>query len=185
MTLRQVFCDLREDCRRFNGMGRDGKPLRGTRLIGIALRPGIIALALYRLSHYLYARGHRKSAGLLYRLNLSLTAADLNPVSRIGPGCVIVHTVGTIVHGTIGSNALLFTFVKILPEDPTRMDLSGTPVIGNNVTIGSCVTILGSVRIADQVSIAPFSCIDRSIDEPGRLVLQRHGIREPINEEVI
>jgi serine O-acetyltransferase len=187
MTLAQIFQNLMLDCRRYNTMARESRPLRGLHLLSVLLRPSLICLALYRLSHFFHLRGHRVMAGILYRLNMTLTGSDVSPISRIGPGCVIVHTLGTIIHGTVGENVLLFGFVSISSSEPPPLDLSTAPVIGNNVTLGTRVSVVGPVKIADDVSIAAFRQINRSIEGPGRLILgprQREASFFPVNEEV-
>ena len=155
------------------------KPVRLSvcKYISVLLRPEIIAIALFRISHLFYEKKCRCVASFFYKAKLLLSGADINPASEIGPGCLIVHTVGTVIFGVIGENATLFTHAVIMPAE-TGADLSSAPVLGDNVVLGALATIVGPVTIAKNVIIAPFSLIDESISEENCLVSKVKGKAE-------
>ena len=68
--------------------------------------------------------------------------------ATIGPGLVIWHAFGIIVNGKtrIGANCTLYARVCI----GNRWPGDGTPVIGDNVTIGTGACIFGPVVIPDN-----------------------------------
>jgi serine O-acetyltransferase len=171
--LKETCADLLSDCRRLNDMAEPRRPLTRGRLVSLLLRPEVMAVGLYRASRYCQLRGWRPPAGWIYRLNLTLTGADISPLSEIGAGCLIVHTVGTVIHARLGRGATLFAHV-IVGAEAVRPDLADAPDLGDNVSLGSGVTVTGPVRIADHVAIAPFSLIDASVSEPGSLVTRVH-----------
>ncbi|HEY4146748.1 DapH/DapD/GlmU-related protein [Pinirhizobacter sp.] len=72
----------------------------------------------------------------------------LPTTATIGPGLVIYHAFGVIVNGktTIGANCTLYARVCI----GNRWPGDGTPVIGDNVTIGTGACIFGPVVIPDN-----------------------------------
>jgi serine O-acetyltransferase len=72
----------------------------------------------------------------------------LPTTATIGPGLVIYHAFGVIVNGktTIGANCTLYARVCI----GNRFPGDGTPVIGDNVTIGTGACIFGPVVIPDN-----------------------------------
>lgn len=72
----------------------------------------------------------------------------LPTTATIGPGLVIYHAFGIIVNGksTIGANCTLYARVCI----GNRWPGDGTPVIGDNVTIGTGACIFGPVVIPDN-----------------------------------
>lgn len=125
-------------------------------------------------------------AAFLYRTNLVLTGADIHPASRIGPGCRIAHTVGTVIQGTLGDRAELMAHVVIQPDHPADPP-DAWPVLGDDVVLGSKVIVVGAVSIASGVRVAPCSLIDQSIDirecvvsaVPGRT---RHVTRRERND---
>lgn len=75
----------------------------------------------------------------------------LPTTATIGPGLVIYHAFGIIVNGksTLGANCTLYARVCI----GNRFPGDGTPVIGNNVTIGTGACIFGPVVIPDNTVI--------------------------------
>jgi serine O-acetyltransferase len=72
----------------------------------------------------------------------------LPTTATIGPGLVIYHAFGVIVNGKtrIGANCTLYARVCI----GNRWPGDGTPVIGDNVTIGTGACIFGPVTIPDN-----------------------------------
>ena len=75
----------------------------------------------------------------------------LPTTATIGPGLVIYHAFGVIVNGktTIGANCTLYARVCI----GNRWPGDGTPVIGDNVTIGTGACIFGPVVIPDNTVV--------------------------------
>lgn len=74
--------------------------------------------------------------------------------SKIGEGCIIFQGV------TIGSNTL---------SDSKN---HGSPIIGNNVYIGSGATIIGNITIGDNVRIGANTTVTKSIPENTTCVSQ-------------
>lgn len=62
--------------------------------------PGVQALLFYRLSHYFYVKNRRIAALFFYRLNISITGADIYPAAEIGRNIIIYHPVGIVIGGT-------------------------------------------------------------------------------------
>jgi serine O-acetyltransferase len=172
---RQTLEYFKEDCRRFSNYDEAGKKIGLIRYFSLLMRSEIMAMFLYRLSHYFYSRKIRFMGAFLYRLNITVTGADINPRSVIGPGCVIVHTVGTVIHASIGKNVLITARVIIYPGHNVS-EMSKPPTIGDNVTIGSASVVLGDVTVADGVTVSAFSIITESIEEPGVVVRRIPGM---------
>lgn len=76
----------------------------------------------------------------------------------IGPGVLLAHPYATIINAErIGSN---FSFIHMT----TIGDAKGKrPVIGDNVTLGANVTIVGGVTVGDNVSIGAGSVVVKDI----------------------
>jgi serine O-acetyltransferase len=75
----------------------------------------------------------------------------LPTTAQIGPGLVIYHAFGVIVNGKtrIGRNCTLYARVCI----GNRWPGDGTPVIGDNVVIGTGACIFGPVTIPDNTIV--------------------------------
>ena len=111
------------------------------------------ALRLYRLSHWLWVRGHRASALLVATLNRVLTGVDIAPGAEFGPGMVIVHGHGLLVDAGVrtGRNCALYHGVTLGRRSPAEGD---SPTLGNRVTVWPGAKVLGAVTLGDDVQIA-------------------------------
>ncbi len=110
------------------------------------------ALRLYRLSHWLWLRGHRASALLVTAINRVLTGVDIGPGAEFGPGLVIVHGHGIVVDGRVraGRNCALFQGVTL----GMRSVDGASPTLGNRVTVWPGAKVLGAITLGDDVQIA-------------------------------
>ena len=91
------------------------------------------------------------------------------PPSVFGPGLSIAH-VGTIVvnkGARVGANCRLHTCVNIGTAAGER---HAAPTIGDNVYIGPGAKIFGPVRIANGCAIGANAVVNRSFDQPNRLI---------------
>jgi serine O-acetyltransferase len=132
-------------------------------------RPETLAIVLYRHAHYHYSRQRWRLARFFYRLNLLLTGADIHPRSEIGPGCVLVHTIGFVFDGTIGANATIFGHCVIQPAYD-GVAWSDAPRIGDNCTLCLQCSVIGPVSVADSSTLGAFAYVDFSVTEPGATV---------------
>lgn len=140
------------------------------------MTPELTCLALYRVSHYCFARGHHRLAAFLYRVNITLTGADIHPASVVGPSCLLVHPVGTVLFGTLGERATIYARVIVAPDLPV-FRIAQAPRVGDDVVLGSGSTVLGDVQIAPHCHIAPASLIDMSIHEAHSMISRMPGER--------
>jgi serine O-acetyltransferase len=79
----------------------------------------------------------------------SLKDMDLENNQNIGDGFVLIHGHGTIInrYSIIGKNCTMHHQVTI------GFSHGGTPIIGDDVFIGCGATIIGGIRIGDNVKI--------------------------------
>ena len=82
----------------------------------------------------------------------------ISPRTEIGPGVLLAHPYATIINAErIGRN---FSFI----HGTTLGDAKGErPVIGDNVTLGANVTIVGGVTVGDNVTIGAGSVVVKDI----------------------
>lgn len=147
--------------------------------------PSVVALTIYRLSHYFYGKGLRFLAWPLYLANVYLTGVDITPSTVIGRSCFLGHARGTIISGHLGDGVILFGQPGIgggLGAGDAG-GAPGLPVIGNNVVVGIRAVVLGPVRIGDNVTIGACALVMKDIGEgqvaiaPQARVLPRLGPR--------
>lgn len=159
-TLRMIASDHRRVC---ESMGASGS---WSRRLFWMLSPSVVALALYRISHYLHAHGLRFLAWPVYLFNLYLTKADIPPSSVIGESCFLGHVPGTIICGSIGRNATLFGAPGIGGGMGDRIEgrpANGLPVIGDDVVIGVRALVLGAIFVGDGATIGAGALVTRDL----------------------
>jgi serine O-acetyltransferase len=121
--------------------------------IEFLLYPGFHAALVHRLVHPLYKIGIPFIPRLISQISRILTGVEIHPGARIGGGFFIDHGAGIVIGETaeIGDNCVLFHNVT----------LGGTghhkgkrhPTIGDNVLIGTGATLLGPLKIGNNVKI--------------------------------
>lgn len=121
--------------------------------IEFLLYPGFQAVFVHRFIHPLYKLGIPFLPRLISQIGRFLTGIEIHPGANIGKGFFIDHGAGVVIGETaeIGNNCVLFHNVT----------LGGTgkhagkrhPTIGNNVLIGTGATLLGPLRVGDDVKI--------------------------------
>lgn len=110
---------------------------------------------------------------------------------KIGEGFYIGHLSNIIIHPKtiIGKNVNIAQGVTLGQEN--RGNRKGTPILGNEVWIGTNAVIVGNIRIGDDVLIAPncfvnFDIPDHSIvvGNPGKIIKKENATNGYINNKV-
>jgi serine O-acetyltransferase len=170
--------------------------LRGPRLyraLNCARSPGLQAVLVYRLGHWLRHRAPLAARLVLepayYVLNALvhvLWGIELPREARIGPGLYIGHFGGIAVspRAVIGRDCNLSQDVTIGMEG--RGERAGAPVIGDEVYIGPGARIFGRIRIGDNVKIGANAVVRRDVPsnavvalDPGFRIISLEGNRHP------
>jgi serine O-acetyltransferase len=165
MTFLQTLRYIKSDYVRMSQL--QGINLLPIRFLFVAITPGIVALTLYRFSHYFYVKRLRVLARLLWLFNLYLTGVDISPSSEIGESCYIGHPVGTVISGKLGKNVMLLNG-PCIGGGLGRGDVGagdGLPVIGDNVAIGARALIGGPIRIGNNVIIGVGAVVLKDVKE--------------------
>jgi serine O-acetyltransferase len=137
------------------------------------LQPAIWAVAVYRFGRYTLTAPLPLRPPLhalyffLYSVTRLITGIDIPRGTRIGPGLLIHHFGGIILHPTarIGANCTLRHGVTIGARTGT-----GAPVIGHGVAIGAYAQILGDITIGDRSSIGAMAVVLINVPEGARAV---------------
>jgi serine O-acetyltransferase len=152
------------------------------RAIGTLLMPSLMCCALHRLAHAAFRRGRTRSARAIARINAIVHHAVIDPAAEIGPGLYIPHPTGVVFQGTAGANLSLYTFAAVIPREP--MPFSGgdgklCPRIGNDVSIGAFVVVLGPVLVGDRSRIGQFVVVADDVAPDSALMVPRRGRPQP------
>ena len=118
----------------------------------VVTRPGPNAIALYRLSHWLWCRGAHTSAEILRRVNIFLTGADIHPAAELGGGLLMTHTSGVVIGrgAKVGANVTILHDVTLGISwrgwfDPSFVD--GCPIVGDGTVLMAGAKILGPIHV--------------------------------------
>jgi serine O-acetyltransferase len=152
----------------------------GTQLAYVVFRPGVQAVGCYRLARRLTRIGLRPLGQALSMIGFYLTGAELPPRLDAGPGLVVYHPAGVVIHADarIGRNLRIHTgaVIGVRVGDGRQ----GAPIIGDDVLIGAGAKILGPVTIGDRariganaVVIADVPADAHAVGVPARIVQPR------------
>lgn len=132
--------------------------------------PGLHALWLHRVAHYLYQRRWYTTARLISHFNRWATGIEIHPGAKIGRRLFIDHGMGVVIGETteIGDDCLIYKGVVL--GGTTLEKKKRHPTIGNRVIIGSNSTVLGPITIGDGARVGSGSVVIKSVP-PGATVV--------------
>jgi serine O-acetyltransferase len=132
--------------------------------------PGLHALWLHRVAHFLWQHRLQFLARLLSHISRFLTGIEIHPGARIGKRFFIDHGAGVVIGETaeIGDDVLLYQGVVL--GGTTLKKGKRHPTIGNNVVMGTGAVALGSIAIGDRVQVGAGSVVVKSVP-PGATVV--------------
>ncbi len=143
--------------------------------------PGLHALWLHRLAHFLWCHKLWFLARFLSHVNRFLTGIEIHPGARIGRRFFIDHGSGVVIGETaeIGNEVLMYQGVVLGGTSLKKEKRHAT--IGNNVVMGTGAVALGAITIGDGARIGSGSVVVKSVPPgatvvgiPGRIVEDRH-----------
>jgi Serine acetyltransferase len=111
----------------------------------------------------------RKLYGAICRYTGYLYHSEISSLPEIGPGLYIGHPWCITINGNakLGKNCNLQKNVTI--GQANRGSRQGCPIIGDNVWIGINATVVGRIKIGNDVLIAPNSYVN--VDVPSHSVV--------------
>jgi serine O-acetyltransferase len=139
--------------------------------------PGVHAILLHRLAHWLCSRGFSLMARLISQFARWLTGIEIHPGAKIGRRFFIDHGMGVVIGETaeVGDDVLIYQGVTLggTGKDKGKRH----PTVRNNVVIGAGAKVLGAITIHDNVKIGAGSVVVKSVPEgstvvgiPGKIV---------------
>lgn len=121
--------------------------------------PGIHAIWMHRVTHYLWVHGWLFCARLLSHINRFLTGIEIHPGAKIGSHFFIDHGSGVVIGETseIGDDVHLYQGVVL--GGVTLQKKKRHPTVGNHVMIGAGTIVLGPIVIGDGARIGAASLV--------------------------
>lgn len=125
--------------------------------------PGLHALALHRLAHWLYQRHWPLLPRLLSHLSRSLTGIEIHPGAQLEPGIFIDHGMGVVIGetATVGSGTLIYQGVTL--GGTGKETGKRHPSIGRHVVLGAGAKVLGNIQVGDYARVGAGSVVLRSV----------------------
>ncbi len=156
--------------------------------------PGLHALCLHRLAHWLHGRGVGFIPRLISHLGRFLTGIEIHPGAKIGQGVFIDHGMGVVIGETaiVGDYTLIYQGVTL--GGTGKETGKRHPTVGKNAVIGAGAKVLGNLQIGDRVRIGagsvvlqnvPNDCTIISRNESASLSPLEHGKLPDVEATVI
>lgn len=155
-------------------------PAARSKLEVVLCYPGVHALWLHRISHFLWKKGLFLLARLISHANRFLTGIEIHPAAEIGRGVFIDHGMGVVIGETavVGDGCLIYKGVVL--GGTTTEKTKRHPTLGKKIIVGSNACILGNITIGDYVRIGSGSVVVKDVPPhatvvgvPGRIIEQK------------
>jgi serine O-acetyltransferase len=138
----------------------------------ILLYPGVHAVLIHRLAHWLYTGHLYFLARLLSELGRFLTGIEIHPGAKIGKRFFMDHGMGVVIGETaeIGDDVTMYQGVTLGGVDPS----SGKggkrhPTVLSGAIIGANAQILGPITVGEAARIGANAVVIK--DVPGGLTM--------------
>lgn len=138
----------------------------------VLLYPGVLAVGLHRVAHWLFEAELFFLARLVNSLSRFLTAIDIHPGARIGRNFFIDH--GFVVIGEtaeIGDNVTMYQGSTLGGTNPTN-GVGGKrhPTIGDDVIVSLGAAILGPISVGQGARIGANAVVTKDVPEGATMV---------------
>jgi len=167
------FASVRDDLK--SALQRD--PAARSRFEIALLYPGLHAIWIHRVSHWLWTHKAKLLARWLSQLARGLTGIEIHPGATIGQRVFIDHGMGVVIGETaeVGDDVTLYHGVTLGGTSLNKGKRH--PTIGDRVTIGAGAKVLGNIAIGADSRIGANAVVVKSVPEnsvvvgvPGQVV---------------
>jgi serine O-acetyltransferase len=150
--------------------------------------PGLQALALHRVAHWLWNLGLPLIPRFISHLSRFLTGIEIHPGATIGQGVFIDHGMGVVIGETaiVGDYCLIYQGVTL--GGTGKESGKRHPTLGENVVVGAGAKVLGNIQIGNNARIGAGSVVLREVPSdctvvgiPGRIVYRGGERVEPLD----
>lgn len=152
--------------------------------------PGLQALYLHRIAHWLYSAGLPFVPRLISQLSRFLTGIEIHPGAKIGRGVFIDHGMGVVIGETaiVGDYAVIYQGATL---GGTGKEIGKRhPTLGENVVVGAGAKVLGNIQIGNNVRIGAGSVVLRDVPSdctvvgiPGRIISRKKQVEDAQNSQ--
>ena len=145
-------------------------PAARSRLEVLLCYPGLHALLLHRVAHFLWRRQWPLPARMVSQFTRWLTGIEIHPGARIGRRVFFDHGMGVVVGETaeIGDDVLIYHGVTLGGTSLVRGKRH--PTVGSRVIIGAGAKVLGAITVGEGARIGANAVVVGDV-APGATVL--------------
>jgi len=154
-------------------------PAARTILEVITCYPGLHAVWMHRISHFLWTHKFFFSARLSSHIARFLTGVEIHPGAKIGKRFFIDHGMGVVIGETaeVGNDVLMYMGTVL--GGTSLEKVKRHPTIEDGVVIGACSIILGPITVGKGAKIGAGSVVVRPVPAGATVVGVPGRIAEP------
>ncbi|MHB9878702.1 serine O-acetyltransferase EpsC [Pacificimonas sp. ICDLI1SI03] len=138
----------------------------------VLLYPGVWALGMHRIAHFLYRGELFLLARLVNHISRMFTAIDIHPGATIGRNLFIDHgftVIGETAH--IGDDVTIYQCVTLGGTNPANgVPGKRHPTLHDGVIVGSGAQILGPIDVGQRARIGANAVVTREVPEGATMV---------------
>ncbi len=173
--LKRGFELIREDI----AAVKERDPAAGGTLEVILSYPGLHAIWMHRIAHFLHNMGVPLIPRMLSMITRWFTGIEIHQAARIGEGFFIDHGMGVVIGETteIGKNVTLYQGVTLGGTGKEKGKRH--PTIGDNVVISAGATVLGPIKIGENSRVGAGAVVIQDVPPnctvvgvPGRVTVR-------------
>lgn len=129
--------------------------------------PGLHAVFLHRMCHFLWRRRMKLAARSLSQVARAFTGIEIHPGASIGKRFFIDHGAGVVIGETteIGDDVVIYQGVTLGGVSLSKGKRH--PTIGSSVVIGAGAAVLGPVTIGEDAMIGAGSVVVKDVPPGG------------------
>ncbi len=146
--------------------------------------PGLHAVLMHRVSHYLWNHGFKWLARFLSNIARLFTGIEIHPGARIGRRLFIDHGMGVVIGETavVGDDCTLYHGVTLGGTSWSKGKRH--PTLGHDIVVGAGAKVLGPLELGDGVRIGSNSVVVKSV-APGTTIVgvPGHVVTPPATDE--
>jgi serine O-acetyltransferase len=125
--------------------------------------PGLHAIWMYRISHWLWEHHLYLLGRWLSHLARWLTGIEIHPGARIGPNFFIDHGMGVVIGETAEVGEYVTLYHGVTLGGVSWQKEKRHPTIGNHVVIGAGAALLGPITVGDFSRIGANSVVVKDV----------------------
>jgi serine O-acetyltransferase len=146
--------------------------------------PGLHAIYVHKLSHWLWLQGLRWLGRLVSQFGRWMTGIEIHPGAKIGCCVFIDHGMGVVIGETaeVGDGCTIYQGVTLGGTTLYRGE-KRHPTLGAGVVVGAGAKVLGGFIVGDGARIGSNAVVVKEVPPgatvvgiPGRIVEERTGI---------